>query len=154
MKRIIRLTESDLTRIVRRVINEAETATGGYTQNAKTAIKLIEDGIAYMGGTDEKMIAKGVYTIKTKEDYSGVLDHCKRKGFKSVMGWINTDWEYTKLSSDVQFGLGSTQELNSMITDVERHLKQFNPSESSSSFTTMGKSPGRTSNDGTFKPRN
>jgi hypothetical protein len=152
MKKIIRLTESDLARIVRRVIKEQES--GGYTQNAKKAIKLIEDGIAYMGGTDEEMIARGVYTIKTKEDYNSVLDHCKRKGFKSVMAWINTDWEYTPKEADSQFGLGSTQELNNMIMDITRHLKQFNPSESVSSFTTMGKSPGRTFNDGTFKPRN
>jgi hypothetical protein len=70
------------------------------------------------------------------------------------MNWINTDWEYTESASDFQFGLGSTQDLNKMITDIERHLKQFNPSESSSSFTTLGNKPGRTSNDGTFKPRN
>jgi hypothetical protein len=86
------------------------------------------------------MVAKGVYTIKTKEDYNNVLDHCKRKGFKTIMGWINTDWEYTPAASDAQFGLGSTKGLNKMILDLERHLKQFNPSESSSSFTTMGSS--------------
>ncbi len=152
MKKIIRLTESDLTRIVRRVIKEQQS--GGYTQNAKTAIKLIEDGIAYMGGTDEEMIAKGVYTIKTKEDYQHVLKHANAKGFKTIMSWINTDWEYTPSGSDAQFGLGSTKELNKMITDIQRHLQQFNPSESTSKYTTMGSSPGRTSNDGTFKPRN
>ena len=149
MKRIIRLTESDLARIVKRVIKENQTG-GGYTQNAKTAIKLIENGIAYIGGTDEDMIAKGVYTIKTKEDYNNVLHHCKRKGFKTIMDWINTDWEYTPDAADAQFGLGSTQELNKMIMDLGRHLRQFNPSEASSSFTTMGKSPGRTFNDGKF----
>jgi hypothetical protein len=154
MKKIIRLTESDLARIVRRVIKEQETTGGGYTQNAKTAIKLIEDGIAYWGGTDEKMIAKGVYAIKTKQDYNSVLDHCKKKGFKNVMAWINADWEYTPAASDSQFGLGSTEELNGMIMDIARHLKQFNPNESSSEYTTMGKSPGRTHNDGTFKSRN
>lgn len=132
MKKIIRLTESDLTRIVRRVIKEQQS--GGYTQNAKTAIKLIEDGIAYIGGTDEKMIARGVYAIKTKEDYNGVLDHSKKKGFKSVMGWISSDWEYTEQASDYQFGLGNRDELNGMIMDITRHLQQFNPSEKGSTF--------------------
>jgi hypothetical protein len=141
MKRIIRLTESDLTRIVRRVIKEAETAAtgGGYTQNAKTAISLIEKGIGG-GGTDENMIAKGVYTIKTKEDYANVLKHANTKGFKTIMKWINTDWQYTPSEADVQFGLGSTQGLNKLIMDVERHLKQFNPNESGTSYTTMGSS--------------
>jgi hypothetical protein len=134
MKKIIRLTESDLTRIVRRVIKEQQS--GGYTQNAKTAIKLIEDGIAYIGGTDEKMIAKGVYTIKTKEDYQHVLKHAKAKGFKSVMAWINTDWE--NVASETDFGINSGN--SSLIIDVERHLKQFNPSEEGSKARFMGSS--------------
>jgi hypothetical protein len=148
MKKIIRLTESDLTRIVRRVIKEQQS--GGYTQNAKTAIKLIEDGIAYVGGTDETMIAKGLYAIKTKEDYQHVLKHANAKGFKSIMGWVSTDWNYIPSSSD--FGVSSSD--NELLLDVVRHLQQFNPSETYKKTSAMGSSPGRTSNDGTFKPRN
>jgi hypothetical protein len=134
MKKIIRLTESDLTRIVRRVIKEQQS--GGYTQNAKTAIKLIEDGIAYIGGTDEMKIAKGVYTIKTKEDYNSVLDHCKRKGFKSVMGWVNSDWQ--NVDSGTDFGINSGN--NKLINDLERHLRQFNSSEDGKTFKNVGSS--------------
>lgn len=164
MKKIIRLTESDLTRIVRRVIKEQESGIasgaikplgGGYTENAKKAIKFIEDGMGSTFGGYQN-IQKGVYAIKTKEDYQNVLKHCmaKNKGYKTILNWINTEWKYTPSSSDFKFGLGNTEQLNNMIVDIERHLKQFNPSESTSKFTTMGKSPGRTSNDGTFKPRN
>ena len=86
MKKIIRLTESDLARIVRRVIKEQESGIasaavkplgGGYTENAKKAIKFIEDGISYVGidGTTlESSISKGVYAIKTKEDYIKFVD--------------------------------------------------------------------------------
>jgi hypothetical protein len=150
MKKVIRLTESDLARIVKRVIKEAETATtgGGYTQNAKTAIGLIEKGMGG-AGTDENMVAKGVYTIKTKQDYSNVLDHAKRKGFKLILDWISTDWTYVDPGTD--FGISSGT--NAQLQDVARHLRQFNPEENYRTSSAMGKSPGRTFNDGTFRPR-
>jgi len=137
MKKIKRLTESDLTRIVRRVIKEQQS--GGYTQNAKTAIKLIEDGMGSTFGGYQS-IQKGVYAIKTKEDYQNVLKHCmaKNKGYKTIMGWINTEWKFTPSESDFKFGLGNTEQLNTMITDVERHLQQFNTSESKAKNARLG----------------
>ena len=137
MKKIIRLTESDLTRIVRRVIKEQES--GGYTQNAKMAIKLIEGGMGSTFG-GYKDIQKGVYAIKNKEDYQNVLKHCmaKNKGYKTILNWINTEWKYTPSASDFKFGLGNTEQLNTMITDVERHLQQFNPSESKAKNARLG----------------
>jgi hypothetical protein len=148
MKKIIRLTESDLARIVKRVIKEAEAATtgGGYTQNAKTAIGLIEKGMGGVG-TDENMVAKGVYTIKTKEDYSHVLKHANAKGFKTIMDWINSDWQEVSHGSNL-FGVASSS--NKQISDLGRHLRQFNPDESGSTYTVRGSSPGRTFNDGKF----
>jgi hypothetical protein len=126
MKRVIRLTESDLVRIVKRVIAEDATAAtgGGYTENAKTSIKLIEKGMGGVG-TDENMVAKGVYTIKNKEDYSHVLKHANAKGFKTIMDWISTDWTYIDKGTD--FGISSKS--NALIQDVERHLRQFNSVE-------------------------
>ena len=129
MKKIIRLTESYLTRIVRRVIKEQQS--GGYTQNAKTAIKLIEDGIAYVGidGTTlESSISKGVYVIKTKEDYQHVLKHANAKGFKTIMAWIGSDMSW-------QSEVDSTQKVtdfvgnNKYLREYNRHLSQFNPNE-------------------------
>jgi hypothetical protein len=138
MKKIIRLTESDLARIVKRVIKEAETATtgGGYTQNAKTAISLLEKGMSG-AGTDENMVAKGVYTIKTKEDYQHVLKHANAKGFKTIMKWIDTDWEYVGHGANL---FGAASGANKQIWDIERHLQQFNSDEKGSTYTTMGSS--------------
>jgi len=140
MKRVIRLTESDLVRIVKRVIAEDATAAtgGGYTENAKTAIKLIEKGMGG-AGTDENMVAKGVYTIKNKEDYSHVLKHASAKGFKTIMDWISTDWTYVDPGTD--FGISSGT--NTQIQDLGRHLRQFNPVEKYRTTTAMGKSSGR-----------
>jgi hypothetical protein len=129
MKKIIRLTESDLTRIVRRVIKEQQS--GGYTQNAKNAIKLIEDGIAYIGvdGTTlESSIAKGVYAIKTKEDYQHVLKHANAKGFKTIMTWIGTDMSWQSETDSTQ-GVKDIVGNNKYLREFNRHLSQFNPNE-------------------------
>ena len=129
MKKIIRLTESDLTRIVRRVIKEQQS--GGYTQNAKTAIKLIEDGIAYVGidGTTlESSISKGVYAIKTKEDYQHVLKHANAKGFKTIMAWIGSDMSWQSQTDRTQ-GVKDIVGNNKYLREYNRHLSQFNPNE-------------------------
>jgi hypothetical protein len=129
MKKVIRLTESDLTRIVRRVIKEQQS--GGYTQNAKTAIKLIEDGISYVGidGTTlESSIAKGVYAIKTKEDYQHVLKHAKAKGFKTIMDWIGSDMSWQSETDNTQ-GVKDIVGNNKYLREFNRHLSQFNPNE-------------------------
>jgi hypothetical protein len=129
MKKIIRLTESDLTRIVRRVIKEQQS--GGYTQNAKTAIKLIEDGIAYIGidgATLESSIARGVKAIKTKEDYEHVLKHANAKGFKTIMTWIGSDMSWQSETDNTQ-GVKDIVGNNKYLREFNRHLSQFNPNE-------------------------
>ena len=140
MKKIIRLTESDLARIVRRVIKEQESGIasaavkplgGGYTENAKKAIKLIEDGISYVGidGTTlESSISRGVYAIKTKEDYNSVLHHCKRKGFKTIMAWIGSDMSWQSETDRTQ-GVTDLVGNNKYLREYNRHLSQFNPNE-------------------------
>ena len=50
-------------------LNEEAEASGGYTQNAKLSISLIEKGFSFWGNTSESDIAKGVYAIKNKMDY-------------------------------------------------------------------------------------
>ena len=66
MKKVIRLTESDLARIVKRVIKESKGILN--EGNGTTAFQTIQKGMSGMG-TDENMVAKGVYMIKSKADY-------------------------------------------------------------------------------------
>ena len=124
MKRIIRLTESDLTRIVRRVIKESETvATGG----GLTAFQTIKKGMEGLG-TDENMVAKGVYMIKSKADYQECLTLVKKAGFNTIMAWIATDMSFQKESDSTQ-GVKDIVGNNSYLRQFSKHLVQFNPSE-------------------------
>jgi hypothetical protein len=128
MKKIIRLTESDLTRIVRRVIKESNKGLlqEGVGQTAFDTIKKAMDGL----GTDENMVAKGVYMIKTKPDYQECLTLVNKAGYKTILAWIATDmsWQnsYDKSqSADVADWGGN----NKYLKDFQRHLRQFNPNE-------------------------
>jgi hypothetical protein len=155
MKKVIRLTESDLVRIVKRVINESETAaTGGAkpvsTENGKNAFKLIKAGV---DGNNKDTMAKGIYTIKTKEDYDTVMRHIHKYigKYPTILGYLASVWEKVSQGSNL-FGIWSSS--NNWLSDLERHLYQFNTNESAATTSAMGNSPGRTFNDGTFKPRN
>jgi hypothetical protein len=136
MKKVIRLTESDLARIVKRVIKESKGILN--EGNGTTAFQTIQKGMSGMG-TDENMVAKGVYMIKSKADYQECLDLVKKQGFNSIMDWISTDWTYVDPGTD--FGVSSGT--NIQIQDLGRHLRQFNPVEKYRTTTAMGKSPGR-----------
>jgi hypothetical protein len=61
MKRIIRLTESDLTRIVRRVINE----------NEQTKYQQLYDAVDG-AGTDEETFLKVIESIRDKDEYAKI----------------------------------------------------------------------------------
>ena len=91
MKNIIRLTESDLVRIVKRVIKEDTTSvTGGVdTPNGKRVYNSIKNLIASAGITNwwnKSKILDYLRKLKTQEDY----DTVKRKSTKStVHSWIS-----------------------------------------------------------------
>ena len=128
MKRIIRLTESDLARIVKRVISEQ-------VSNGAKAFEAIKKGFKFTfkeGGTDENVVAKGVYMIKTKQDYQDCLALVKKAGHKTIMCWIGTEMSYAKEYDSTQSA--PTKDWgqkgnNPYLRDFQRHLRQFNPSE-------------------------
>ena len=102
MKRIVRLTESDLARIVKRVINETEA--GKSDPNAGLAQKIVGTIWKAMSGmgTDDQGVLNAVLMIKTKAIYDSVLKIVKTspkiktefgKNFPTVGAWIATDMQ-------------------------------------------------------------
>jgi hypothetical protein len=124
MKRIVRLTESDLARIVRRVISEQETAM---TEAGKKAFVTIKSGV---DGAGKEAIANGVYMIKTKEDYDTVISlmHQKVGKYSTIFDYISKVWGYWRQESNL-FGVATSS--NNWILDLERHLQYFNKNEQS-----------------------
>lgn len=93
MKRIIRLTENDLARIVRRVIREEENAAP--PNNGLKAFQTIMAGMSGLG-TNEDMVNRGVLMIKNKLDYDTCLSYVKKEGYDTIMCYIGTDMSYAK----------------------------------------------------------
>ena len=144
MKRVIRLTESDLTRIVKRVLNEqpqTEEVVGGIQKAKGMADKVLGmiskgfDGIGMGMGTQEETIAKAIKLIPQsgmgKEVYNQLLDMVQNgiktkrlfgRNFDTVMDLIQT--EFSKI--DLRDGRSkNTIWLNS----YSSILKQYNSDE-------------------------
>jgi hypothetical protein len=125
MKKVIRLTESDLARIVRRVINESKDVLNEGA--GTTAFQTINNAMSGMG-TDENGVTKGVYMIKTKADYQECLNLVRKEGYKTIMGYIATDmsWQSEQdTHGQVKDFIGN----NKYLMDYQRHLSQFSPNE-------------------------
>ena len=144
MKRIVRLTESDLTRIVRRVISEQKTTytdqdkgVGKYApkpsslpNTGSAAFQLIKKGIYVVGGTDEALIQKGVYMLKTKADYDACLAIVKKsEGWSTIMKFIATDMDYDFDRGETSGGGMDWADSNPMLTSWSNHLRKFNDNE-------------------------
>ena len=148
MKRIVRLTESDLTRIVRRVLSEQETNDSKLVGTAK---KIVGDLLTAMGGlgTDDALARKSIYAINSKPLYNAVIKVLQTSPtvksqlgyhFNTVCAFIGTDMSYAAGTRDTKFGdpgsPSSPGALYQQLTgtqkqyrDYERHLRQFNPNE-------------------------
>jgi len=77
MKKVIRLTESDLVRIVKRVINEESNVPAGKTDpNLGLAQKIVGTIMTATGGvgTEEQKILDSINMIKNKETYNSVIN--------------------------------------------------------------------------------
>jgi len=151
MKRIVRLTESDLTRIVRRVISEQDgpwmaaarkelddqkKGVGKYAPSkpntGAAAFQLIKKGIYLVGRTDEASIGKGVFMLKTKADYDACLAIVKKsEGWPLIMRFIATDMDYDFDPGDTSgAGMGIFADSSSqLLRDWSNHLRKFNDNE-------------------------
>jgi len=88
MKRIIRLTENDLTRIVRRVINNAKPLINENSDQRKYQ-KLL-DAVSGLG-TDEEKFIKTIESIKDKSEYNRINAIGKNKG-EDIVTLFNGDF--------------------------------------------------------------
>ena len=144
MKRIVRLTESDLTRIVRRVINEQ--GEFDFKATMAQANKNLAANPSYQGvmafnqieksvsgpTTDEEGVKKGVFMIKNVTDYNSCLKLCKSRGYSTIMKYIATDMSWGDTYDETQaapIANWGQQNDNPYLTSFEKHLKQFSSSE-------------------------
>ena len=117
MKRIIRLTESDLARIVKRVIRE----------NNRTLLREGVGATAYseIKSKDRKIIAKAVYSIKNNDDYNECLDLVKKNDNKNtILSLICKDWSLIKDTNWRQAVNMGDEEGGDLLSDLARHLGQ------------------------------
>jgi hypothetical protein len=138
MKRIVRLTESDLARIVKRVINETEAASGKNDPNLGLAQKIVGTIWKAMSGmgTDDQGVLNGVLMIKSKAIYDSVLNMVKTspkikteygRNFNTVGDWISTDMA----SYDREDALSLDKATNAIVARITNHLQSVsgNPGE-------------------------
>ena len=129
MKRIVRLTESDLTRIVRRVIRESRG-----TINEGNGSAVADEFIAALSKFDDDE-AGALIAIKKIKDRSGLSELSTRIKAKTGKGWCeylnsemsNVDEEYGQINDYVVSLGGSNCYQSSTMGSVKRELKKAFP---------------------------
>jgi hypothetical protein len=133
MKRIIRLTESDLTRIVRRVLKEERTPAQIETLPIGNLHTVIYDAISPVFGNDrEADVTAALYNITKQEDpccaYQTVYnDYVNKYGsdmWEDISGELDPYTKYHKISLDEAklfivnscFGYKKYTDLTSVVT--------------------------------------
>jgi hypothetical protein len=144
MARIVRLKESELVNIVKRVISEqvgtgaAAGAKAGMATGAKPAVnnglkafQLIKAGMDGVG-TDEAKVQTGVFTIKNKADYQTCLSYVKKEGYNTIMKYIATDMSYGDEYDETQSARTANWgqlDNNPYLSRFADYLQRFNPQE-------------------------
>jgi len=99
MKRIIRLTESDLTRIVRRVMNESRGMINEGKTVQETAKNLYDAKGGIFGNDKEAQVISELMSIKDANQYNQVNEALKKlTGGLGVFGWIGSFMQGNDLS--------------------------------------------------------
>lgn len=144
MKRVIRLTESDLTRIVRRVIKEQETSGEAlkYDGIALKILGMLDKSINRLG-TDPDMIADAIKMIPQSGDGKRVYDSLLKlvqkgqktkdafgRNFDTVMDLIQID--FSKIDLREPSGSSNDVWLNSYSSILKQYNKNELPSTTSS----------------------
>ena len=152
MGRIIRLTESDLARIVRRVIREEDqiNSPDGVNNNptdykgfASSVIGKMMPAIDSWKPSDNAIIYKQVHRIDSQEKYDAVAKLCKTSPVLKEKYGTNrepnkgyydpTDFPFQTVMAFIHHGFSInmfTEEDNyETLEDYATYLRQFNPNE-------------------------
>jgi hypothetical protein len=90
MSKIVRLTESDLVRLVKRVIKEQAVSGGASGSGVWNMLKKAIDGLQ----TDEGGVKSACAMVKTPQIYQQLLALAKKEGYNTVMDYIMTDFGF------------------------------------------------------------
>jgi hypothetical protein len=129
MKKIIRLTESDLVRIVKRVITEDDDDKK--VSNFLSSVDKDQDGDYYdYDGTNENLMYKTIMSITSSSEYFRIDKKIKEKTGKPIYFWINGE---LKKSMDI-FAVGNCDEGSDYYKQVKMfcHINDIGVSKQSS----------------------
>ena len=141
MAKIVRLTESDLVRLVKKVIKEQAVSGGASGGGVWNMLKKAIDGL----GTDEGGVKRACGMVTTPQIYQQLLALAKKEGYNTVMEYIMTDFGFgngpvrTERSIGVNYdewgthpeigGLWSKDEDTQTPLFCAATFKKFNPDE-------------------------
>ena len=136
MKRIVRLTESDLARIVRRVINEQNEVANSIISQMET--------LCNNGKAESEAMKQTVYKIKDKATYDAILKQVQsspefksRQGnnYYTIMNWLSNEGvSSTMLQKGPVPAIYNALSGASIGQELGRHLAQFSGKEGTSTF--------------------
>lgn len=145
MAKIVRLTESDLTRIVRRVMKEqpAQPVETDY-QLAEDVFNEIKSAMSGLG-TDEDKILKALYKLQPttsggwensvrqqRANYEELMTMIRKEGFRTLVDWLKTDLsnKYTKSGGSLSKFITSPYEKDTEILEYAQKLEKLLKGES------------------------
>lgn len=123
MKKVIRLNEADLVRLVKRVLSEQPMQGSG-----AQVWSMLQDAIEGLG-TDEKQVQRACAMVTTPEIYKQVLSLANKKGHKTVMDYIMTDFSTWGVDQPVQtsrsFNVGKDWDKEGYSKDIDTQVTKF-----------------------------
>jgi hypothetical protein len=141
MAKIVRLTESDLVRLVKKVIKEQAVSGGASGGGVWNMLKKAIDGLT----TDEGGVKSACGMVTSPQIYQQLLALAKKEGYNTVMEYIMTDFGFgngpvrTERSIGVNYdewgthpevgGLWSKDEDTQTPLFCAAVFKKFNPKE-------------------------
>ena len=90
MAKIVRLTESDLVRLVKKVIKEQAVSGGASGGGVWNMLKKAIDGLT----TDEVGVQRACGMVTSPQIYQQLLALAKKEGYNTVMEYIMTDFGF------------------------------------------------------------
>jgi len=126
MKKIIRLTESDLIRLVKRVINEQPTPSTGI---GKSVANEFIEALSKTFDDDEKGALKAIKRLQTPTDFIEFQNQIQKETGKNICEYINSELsefnynEYSGINKIIQTLSGKDCNRNNIKNYLARSLQ-------------------------------